>query len=404
MMRAPYPVGEIRITEVLELYDEPVLYFGANTTDQNFLVMLSRDEADAREWLLVPLSNARLSALRALTVDLYDAFVRVEGGFVWRARQTRNGHNEMSLHPVNAANLSDAELPERGQRAEPLTRALANKLPDAKQRAIACQRDVVFLHLYPRNPDQHEVPLMALSRAVSGIQGLVFAIEAHRTGNATKRGQFPKQTTQSAGLVAAATHAASFAVELRSAQIANPFGETTISSTIDSLFSLLDTLPTPDALAAALPQFASTRVATRLRELLTCLEDGMPAVELVWGSPAATRPLRRAHFDRACATSALRVIGTIETIAPSEFDAYGHLEAADATTHVFKFFDERSGMVHIGRASDAALLIGAVIRRQTYIARIRRTQELEPSGDLRIRHELLELTCVEPSEMGDDIF
>ncbi len=107
---------------------------------------------------------------------------------------------------------------------------------------------------------------------------------------------------------------------------------------------------------------------------------------------------------RACATSALRVIGTIETIAPSEFDAYGHLEAADATTHVFKFFDERSGRVHIGRASDAALLIGAVIRRQTYIARIRRTQEVEPSGDLRIRHELLELTCVEPSEMGDEIF
>lgn len=290
-MHLPLPLGEIRVIEVLEYYDEPVLYFGESLTGQKYLVMLARDESEERHWLLAPLSSVRHASLREGSLDLYSAFVRVEGGVVWRARQKRSRSESLTIEHVNAAALDDSELPDPGFFAESFTLPTHEQLPEVTSIARGCQRDVVMLHMLPRSRSTHEVPLAALGRASLGTQGVLYALEAHLAGRVGKRGQYTKQIIDDAELVAAATHAASFAVELKSTATADLFGTTTVSASLLALFELLDAVQTDEGLRAALPRFAGTRVPSKLRELLGSIVEQVPAVEFVWGYLAVVHNL-----------------------------------------------------------------------------------------------------------------
>lgn len=396
MMRLPAPLGDIRVVEVLEYYDEPVLYFGQSATEQNFLVMLAADDPNQRQWVLSPMSSVRLAAVREQALDLYSAFTRAEGGIVWRATERRGSHEPPAIELVRVEDLDDDVLPEPGFFAEPFEQAEPASLPDTIALARACQRDVLMLHMFPRVRARHEVPLAELGRAATGTQGVVYALDAYLAGKTAKKGQYSKQTLENGELVAAASHAASFAVELRSAGSANLFGETSVSGPLGSLFNLLDAVATDDALREALPGFAGTRVPAKLRELLSSIVEKMPAVEFIWASPAPGSALRRSFINLERAREAISLIGNLDPKDPIEFEAHGRLEAADANSKLFKFFDEREAKTYVGRASDDISLAGVVIRKQKYAAQIREIQEIDPAGDLRVKYILLELVLVTP--------
>lgn len=105
------PVCDIRVVEVLEYYDEPVLFFGQSLTGQCYLLMLTVDEPERRQWLLSPMSAARLIAVRNQEVDLRFAFRGAEGGYVWRATTRRGLREVASVEFVRADQLHDDELP-----------------------------------------------------------------------------------------------------------------------------------------------------------------------------------------------------------------------------------------------------------------------------------------------------
>lgn len=80
-------IDSTEMIEVIDWYDRPVLFLAQNDALETFLVMLideDFDEADNRieTWLNVEVSDTRLSELRAGSIDLHDAYVRAEHGYV----------------------------------------------------------------------------------------------------------------------------------------------------------------------------------------------------------------------------------------------------------------------------------------------------------------------------------
>ena len=76
-------LGKLEIIEVYEYYDVPCLFACRNASEQIFLAVWASQTKEMGRWLYVPMSIGRFKRVRSGSIDIRDAFLTAEDGFVY---------------------------------------------------------------------------------------------------------------------------------------------------------------------------------------------------------------------------------------------------------------------------------------------------------------------------------
>jgi hypothetical protein len=77
-------LGKLELIEVYEYYDTPCLFSCRNSLGQLFIAILFEQEKKVEKWLYASISQRRFENIRAGLIDIRNAFLNSEDGFVYQ--------------------------------------------------------------------------------------------------------------------------------------------------------------------------------------------------------------------------------------------------------------------------------------------------------------------------------
>jgi hypothetical protein len=107
-------LGNLEIIEVYVYCDQPCLFACRNRTGHIFLAVWIEETAVFNQWLYVALSEQRFTSIRSGKIDLRDAFLKSEEGFVFEVKITRDRSPD-SIIIILCARLDEDWLPRAGE-------------------------------------------------------------------------------------------------------------------------------------------------------------------------------------------------------------------------------------------------------------------------------------------------
>lgn len=108
------PLGNLDIIEVYVYYDQPCLFSCKNSTDQLFLAVWVDETETTNLWLYLPMSGERFEEIRGEKLDLHDAFLRSEPGFVYEVKIDK--HESLAwVETIHCERLDRDWLPTPGE-------------------------------------------------------------------------------------------------------------------------------------------------------------------------------------------------------------------------------------------------------------------------------------------------
>lgn len=123
-------LGKLEIIEVYEYYDVPCLFACRNASEQIFLAVWASQTKELGRWLYVPISLGRFRSVRSGNIDLRDAFLTAEDGFVYEVIIPCDDSLDRTI-AISCEELNDEWLPEAGEfidfDSEPLPALLLQK-------------------------------------------------------------------------------------------------------------------------------------------------------------------------------------------------------------------------------------------------------------------------------------
>ncbi len=256
------PFGELSIQEVFISYDGPRLFVAENAAEQKFLFNCLLSSGDLSEtWLVVPISEKRLSSLKAKTILLRDAFLEPELGSVFEVVTDQFG-NFVRRDEKAPTKVSGQDLPEPGIYLEYETedRDYRNAVFEAK----SLSADIVLLHLYP-NTVRHEAPVNIVAELLSSAQDYL----SDRLSRILSMGNAEEAVPFDVSLVG--TFAGSFGIELAVRGTDQRIGKALKDAVAD-----LGTASEPDAFVqrmTAIDSTASNATAKFIRSLKKAKTD-----------------------------------------------------------------------------------------------------------------------------------
>lgn len=76
-------LGPVTVVDTYVYYDRPLLFLGESPVHGSLIVVLAQQDVRSEYWLTVPVSRARLRALKSHHITLRDAFTQPETGWVF---------------------------------------------------------------------------------------------------------------------------------------------------------------------------------------------------------------------------------------------------------------------------------------------------------------------------------
>jgi hypothetical protein len=123
-------LGKLEIIEVYEYYDVPCLFACRNASEQIFLAVWASQTKEMGKWLYVPMSIGRFQRVRSGNIDIRDAFLTAEDGFVYEVIIPGDDSFDRVI-AVSCQEINDEWLPVAGELldfdSEPLPALLLQK-------------------------------------------------------------------------------------------------------------------------------------------------------------------------------------------------------------------------------------------------------------------------------------
>jgi hypothetical protein len=107
-------LGKLEIIEVYEYYDVPCLFACRNASEQIFLAVWASQTKEMGRWLYVPMSIGRFKRVRSGSMDIRDAFLTAEDGFVYEVIIPCDDSFDRVI-AVSCQELNDEWLPMAGE-------------------------------------------------------------------------------------------------------------------------------------------------------------------------------------------------------------------------------------------------------------------------------------------------
>lgn len=107
-------LGNLEIIEVYVYCDQPCLFACRNRTGHIFLAVWIEETAAFNQWLYVALSEQRFMSICSGKIDLRDAFLKSEEGFVFEVKINRDRSPD-SITIILCDRLDEDWLPMAGE-------------------------------------------------------------------------------------------------------------------------------------------------------------------------------------------------------------------------------------------------------------------------------------------------
>lgn len=107
-------LGNLEIIEVYVYCDQPCLFACRNRTGHIFLAVWIEETAAFNQWLYVALSEQRFMSICSGKIDLRDAFLKSEEGFVFEVKINRDRSPD-SITIILCDRLDEDWLPMSGE-------------------------------------------------------------------------------------------------------------------------------------------------------------------------------------------------------------------------------------------------------------------------------------------------
>jgi hypothetical protein len=135
-------LGNLEIIEVYEYYDKPCLFSCRNAAGQIFLAVWVDETPDADKWLYVAMSSRRFEYIRSGGIDLHDAFLTAEDGFVFEIIISHND-TPAEVRIIPGERLDEDSLPMPGEFLSCDTQTLPTlEVKEVARLAIQIKREV----------------------------------------------------------------------------------------------------------------------------------------------------------------------------------------------------------------------------------------------------------------------
>lgn len=107
-------LGILRIIEIYEFYNKPVLFACQNNTGHIYLVVWIDEKDDRDIWLYTPISSDRFECIRSGEIDLHDAFVEPEDGITLEVTVYKEPSHLAKIRLIPAEELDESWVPLSG--------------------------------------------------------------------------------------------------------------------------------------------------------------------------------------------------------------------------------------------------------------------------------------------------
>jgi len=257
-------LGKIYVKDMIIFYDEPLVFSCINEYGNLFIANNSDDDDEKREWIFLPISEARLIKGLKGNISAYDLFANPEGDFIWKVYEYFDERISNAIQ-ISSSDLTDDYLPDKRAFYEIYDETnLAKYDNEIVEISKKERREVLDLALEPYYSHVHEISCDLFSKILNDVQSTLYYI-------ASKNGDEPSEKTKSENrLNATLTFAASFGVRLKSDELVDVLGVSKFQENLKLLMELLDSKGDYDKIKAIL-NVISPKAALKYKKLLKTL-------------------------------------------------------------------------------------------------------------------------------------
>lgn len=344
-------LGDLELREVFVEYDGPRLFVCRSITDQLYLAGWAEEGQDFDRWLYVPVSHARLIAIRSGLIPLIEAYTHAEG-FIYLVTLRDDG--DTSVHPARTSELEEAWLPDSELRLNLLTPTTEPAMTPEQLERLAKQEWRTRLDVRVHLPKYYrtEAPTRAIGSILVALQGALDnlgALELH--DEPPQFGALPDAITRSTSSNIVALSAASFVIGLAPVESENLFGESTFSAAVSRLITLVSESADEVRVAAEVTAL-KPRAARSYRRFVKELSATNGDVSITAGSPSFGN--KAAHLDSAALHRLSEILDATLPEEPSEIRGRMILIGGQTEKGRFVLRDNERDTVYEGSVSEAA--------------------------------------------------
>lgn len=395
-------LGKLEILEVYEFYDKPCLFSCRNVVGQIFLAVWIDETSYSDSWLYVPTSLRRLQQVVGGGIELKNAFLEAEDGFVLEVIVFHDGDKAADVLRTSCSNLEEDKLPAPDEflncQSQIVTALIEKK--DAKRSAIQLRRSVLNVAFSFPGFDIMQAPAVELGSLLQSIQYLIDALGQFKAGQPTIKGSIPDRIIQQTKLAVAGTFASSFGVEMVAFDKPDLWGNSLAEEAIESFLQLINIGQDSERLREFLLD-AQPRAASRYRIFLEKLIHAKARLRADWGSFNQEKG-DSAELLLVDAKIVLGIVSQVESEKPKQYEVEGELVGINKRTKSFEIWEIRGEeKKYSGRILDSALSVAetATLSR-VYTSTIMEVTEISLTGEEKIKYQLADLKMKEPRKLS----
>jgi hypothetical protein len=377
-------LGKLELIEVYEYYDTPCLFSCRNASGHLFIAILFDQTKNIEKWLYASMSQRRFENIRAGLIDIRNAFLNSEDGFVYEVIINSDNSPER-VEVLGCENLIDDWLPMPNEFIEFENEPLPVwEVKDAPRTAKQIQRETLNLIFQFPTPNPTEAPVAFLGGILESVQSVFNALGQAIDGTPTPTGKIPRSITEKTQLTVLGTFPGSFGIELATLPegIKKDNANYLVEIALNEFLELVKMSGNPEDNADILRQKLWTlksRVASGYRDFLLNLSKSETNLRFNWGSPNQERG-GSVELPLSSIKKALKVISRTEDETVREYEIIGKLIGLNIRTKSYEILISETNKKYSGRIIDEAIpRVETATLSKVYISTIREVKEISPT-------------------------
>ena len=382
-------LGELEIVETYVYYDQPVLFSCKSAAGHLYLAVAADKNDEHETWLYVGVSAERLNLIRSGTIDLHDAFVEPEDGFLLQEIIPYDDQTRPRMEPIQPDQISEDMLPMPGECLD-LQPQMLPSLSNSEEIAEASGRETLNLTLNFAEDHKTEAPVVPFIEIVGGIQQVINRIRMVVTNS----NRITEHIKREMGISLLEVGRGSFNILLASTRDVDLYSDSdfgnAIGNAIDEFMKLLNAGSDPEELKKLLEQLKS-KVAEDYTQLLKSLSKSVIDTRFKWTSPNPDRG-GTASLSKSQMQGAIEILKRFQEESLPTFQVTGTLTGVWLRSKRFQI--ETTEETYTGKIADKVFeTVSKPTVNQEYTAEIQEITERSETTDeiTKTKYQLLSL-------------
>lgn len=392
-----YDIPHLGIHTVVENYvhnDDPALFSCKDSVGHLYLVTVGENDQH-KTWLRVGISNEHFNLIRSGGIDLRNAFIDPENGYLFRMRVSHDNPTQSPPEIIRPSEISEDMLPFPGERLGLKTDTLP-ALSNPEELATSNNREILNLTPNFSGIFRTEAPIDSLGKILTGFQKVINRIGAHCSdSNSEKKSEDIRNPF---GISMLEVGAGSFDIRLASTELVDLFKSSNLGNAIDEFLKLFNAGSDRVKLKPLIEQFGP-KIAKDYINLLKSLSESVTDTRLTWTSPHPDLG-GTAHLSKAQMLEVIDILETIEKETSETIKIRGTLVGLSLRSKSFQIETDDENYYERdyfrGKITDEAIdtePIRNATLSQTYTAEIQGFVEIgETKDETNIKFRLLGLS------------